>query len=111
MNNEIEDLVKSLLSNTKDRLLSLAIGAKDAVINAVNFYIADAKDRFKDLLQHISEGGDIKFFMKMIGKEKSILKNILSSFAIIGLGIAQEMIDTIEGIVYNSLAKVLATTD
>lgn len=108
---DIKQVAGDVLSKTKIGLLAIAVGASKEVIEAINFYISDAEERFANLFRHIAEGGDAKFFIEMMGREKNLLKSIMLSFVVIAKGIAQTVVNSLYDIIIDSVELVLTAID
>lgn len=111
MQEDIKVLAQDVLNKTQVGLLKIAVDGSAEVIEAVNQYIGDAQERFANLFQHIAEGGDAKFFIERISEEKDILKSSILSFVVIGKGIAERVINSVQDIILDALAKVLSKVE
>ena len=107
MNINISETVKELLSKTKTALLGMVTTEKPLVLDAVNSYIGNAEDRFSALLSNVAEGGDVKFLLERLKEEKDILESEVLSFVVIGKGVAQDIINSIQDIILGAVAAVL----
>lgn len=108
---DIKQVGIDVLDKTKIGLLEIAVGASKEVIEAINFYIGDAEERFANLFRHVAEGGDAKFFIEMMGREKNLLKSIMLSFVVITKGIAQTVVNSLYDILLDSITLVLTQFD
>lgn len=110
MDLNIPELVQKLLAETKTQLLKLAteaVGEVPAVLEAVDSYIANAQSRMTSLLSNFAEGGDVKFLLDRLQEEKDILQSEVLSFIVIGKGIAQNIINSVQDILLRAIAQVL----
>lgn len=103
----IAEIVRELLAKTKTSLLEIVTTDTPLVIEAVDGYIGNAETRFSDLLTHLAEGGDVKFLLERLKEEKDILTSEVLSFLVIGKGVAQNIINSIQDILLNAISEVL----
>ncbi|HEY9340755.1 MAG TPA: hypothetical protein VIQ23_04190 [Hanamia sp.] len=103
----IPDLVQKLLAQTKSALLEIVTTDTPLVIDAVDSYISNAETRMSSLLQNLSEGGDVKFLLDRLREEKDILRTEVLSFIVIGKGVAQNVINSVQDILLQAIASVL----
>lgn len=104
--NDLRKMVEGMLSNAESYLLMMAKGGKGAVKEAVISYLKDANSRFTALMNFVVNGGDPKWFLKRLGEEKDLMRSILLSFKVMGLQIAQNIVNALSGILIESLSVV-----
>lgn len=107
MDINISEAVKDLLTKTKTALLEIVNTDTPLVLDAVNSYVGNAETRFSDLLSHLADGGDVKFLLDRLQEEKDILTSEVLSFIVIGKGVAQNVINSIQDILLSAIAAVL----
>lgn len=104
----IQDIVKDLLTETKNVLLGIIDVEKPQVVEAVNSYIQNAEQRMVSLLENLAQNGDVKFLLERLAEEKDILFSEVLSFVVIGKSVAQEAINAIQDILLQAIGKSLA---
>lgn len=104
---DIKTVVDEVLAETESSLLSLVGETTTELLEALNSYKDNARDRFSSLLGYMSVGGDITFLKDRLLDEVSILKSELLSFEVIGKQTAQTLINSVQGILIAAVFKVL----
>ena len=103
----IAGIVQDVLTETKTTLLSILTERTPQVVEAVDSYIANAQTRLTSLLSHLADGGDVRFLLDRLQEEKDILYSEILSFVVIGKGIAQDVINSVQNILLNAIGRAL----
>lgn len=111
---EIKNTVDKLISDSKASVLSIAEGAEQNVIDASMTFIAGLETRGVDYVNVIvdeSEEGKkvdkLGFLKQSFGIEEKIFENELIAYAVIGKQVAQDIMNSISGILIKALLSVL----
>lgn len=104
---DIQNLVLEVLNKTKRAILQLATDATPNLIKAVDAYIALAQQRFTSLMSYMANGGDTRFLLDRLAEEKDVLKSQILSFIVMGKGIAEHLINSVQDILLTAVGQVL----
>lgn len=107
MNSTINDLVKTVLDETKTALLEVVTTDAPQILEAVNSYISNAQGRFADLLMYMARGGSAAFLLDRLSEEKDILHSEVLSFVVIGKSVAQNIVNHLQDILLRVVRVVL----
>lgn len=103
----IPALVATVLNQVKAELSLVVTDNVPEALAAVNKYVANLEIRAKALLEELAESNDAAFLVKRVKEEPSILETEVFSFIIIGKGIAQNLVNSIQNIILSAVQTVL----
>lgn len=106
MTNVLDEVTK-LLGEAKLKLMSLVTDNAPEVLAAINGYVANAGERFADLLDAMRTGSDAKFLLMHLQFEKGILESEVLSFIVIGKQVIQDAINGIQDLILDAVRAVL----
>lgn len=107
MDIDIKDLAAETLKKAKEALLEMLSKDAPQVIEAVDSYIANGQDRLINLLEKVSQDGDIKFMLDRLAEEKDILYSEVLSFVVIGKQIIQDALNKVQDILLTAIGQAL----
>lgn len=103
----IADVVKDLVEKSKNELLLIITDDVPAALDAVNTYVGNLEGRASALLTNLAETNDASFLVSRLKEEPAILESEVFSFIIIGKGIAQNIVNSIQNILLSAIKQVL----
>ena len=110
----IEQVVKDLAKSAENELQLIVANDIPLVVNAANQYLANLATRSTALLKVVADpdfkGNKLAFVLARIKNEKTILETEVFSFIIIGAGVAQNIINGIQGIIIDAIQAILPNT-
>lgn len=99
--------VTKLLAEAKAKLLGLVVDNTPQVTEAITSYIANAEERFSDLLSAMASGSDTKFLLDHLELEKGILETEVLSFFTIGKQVVEDVLNSLQDILLTAVKDVL----
>lgn len=107
----ITDVVNNLVSSSEKELSLIITDSIPMVVDASKQYLANLLDRSTALLNVVADstfvGDKLAFVLARIKDEKTILETEVFSFIIIGEGIAQNIINSIQNIIIDAIQSIL----
>lgn len=110
---DIKATVEQVVADSQAALISIAKDAEPKVIEATQAYLAGLKTRGVDVLNVVTdqsadkEPDKLAFLKARFKDEEKIFENELVSYEVIGLQVAQDIINTIQGILIKAVFSVL----
>jgi len=107
----IEQVVKDLVKSSENELKLIITNDLPVAVNASQQYLANLLERSTALLKVVADtefkGDKLAFVLARIKDEKAILETEVFSFIIIGEGVAQNIINGIQGIIIDAIQAIL----
>lgn len=111
----IKKIVEDLVKSSENELKLIVSTSLPIATSAANQYIANLIERSTALLNVVADndfiGDKLAFVLARIKDEKLILETEVFSFVIIGAGVAQNIINGIQGIIIDAIQAILPVTE
>lgn len=114
---QIEQTIDQVITDSENSVLSIAEGAEQGVIDASMTFIAGLKTRGADYLAVVADDSEegkkvdkLAFLKESLKIEEKIFENELIAYAVIGKQVAQDIINSISGILVKAILSVLPGT-
>jgi hypothetical protein len=110
----IPEVISNLVKSSENELKLIISGDIPLVVDAATKYLANLENRASALLNVVADkdfkGDKLAFVLARIKDEKTILETEVFSFIIIGQGVAQNIINSIQGIIIDAIQAILPQT-
>lgn len=114
-NVNINDIINTVVKSSEAELKLLITEDVPRIVNAAQEYLSNLATRSTALLGVVTDSGfkgdKLAFVLARIKDEKIILETEVFSFIIIGQGVAQNIINSIQGIIIDAIQAVLPTAN
>lgn len=114
---EIKQTIDQVITDSENSVLSIAEGAEQNVIDASMTFIDGLKTRGVDYINVITDDSEegkkvdkLAFLKESLKIEEKIFQNELIAYAVIGKQVAQDIINSLSGILVKAILSVLPAT-
>lgn len=108
---DIQKVINDLVKSSENELKLIIADSIPAAVTASQQYLSNLVERSTALLKVVADnefqGDKLAFVLARIKDEKAILETEVFSFIIIGEGVAQNIINGIQGIIIDAIQAIL----